>query len=126
MTLDQFRTGRLLADRLSAEHLPLLRLMDRDPQVMKWLGGVRDDAGLGTYLERNLAHWELFGYGVWVLRSLESGDFAGRAVLRHVDVDGVDEVEVGYGFLPEYWGRGFATEITGACLRLAREDVGLD
>lgn len=126
MKLEQFHTERLLANRLSAEHLPLLRLMDSDPRVMKWLGGVRDAAGLDAYLERNLSHWQRFGYGVWVLRSIDSGGFAGRAVLRHVDIDGADEVEVGYGFLPEYWGRGLATEITAACLRLAREDLGLD
>lgn len=125
MRLEQFRTARLRAERLSAAHLPMLRLMDSDPRVMKWLGGVRDAAGLSSYLERNLDHWQQFGYGVWVLHSTESGDFAGRAVLRHVDVDGTDEVEVGYGFLPEYWGQGLATEITAACLRLAREDVGL-
>lgn len=99
--------------------------MDRDPQVMTWLGGVRDDAGVDEYLERNLAHWDRFGYGVWVLHSAEDGAFAGRSVLRHVDVDGVDEVEVGYGFLPDFWGMGLATEITGASLRIARDQVGL-
>lgn len=99
--------------------------MDRDPQVMTWLGGVRDDAGLDEYLQRNLAHWDRFGYGVWVLYSAEDGAFAGRSVLRHVDVGGVDEVEVGYGFLPDFWGMGLATEITSASLRIARDRVGL-
>jgi RimJ/RimL family protein N-acetyltransferase len=44
----------------------------------------------------------------------------GRAVLRHLLVEGVDEVEVGYGFYPAFWGRGLATEITRVCLDLAR------
>ncbi len=123
---ERFETARLTAERLLAGHLPQLRQMDRDPQVMQWLGGTRDDAALDAYLARNLAHWEQFGYGVWILRSADSGAFAGRSVLRHVDVDGVDEVEVGYGFLPVYWGRGLATEITAACLDVARRDVGLD
>lgn len=125
MNLERFQTARLRAERLSAAHLPQLQRMDRDPQVMTWLGGVRDDADLGAYLERNLAHWDRFGYGVWVLHSVESGAFAGRAVLRHVDVEGSDEVEVGYGFLPDYWGMGLATEMANACLRIARDDVGL-
>lgn len=125
LNLERFQTARLRAERLAAAHLPQLQQMDRDPQVMTYLGGVRDDAGLEAYLERNLAHWDQFGYGVWVLHALQGGNFAGRAVLRHVDVDGRDEVEVGYGFLPAYWGQGLATEITHACLRIARDDVGL-
>jgi RimJ/RimL family protein N-acetyltransferase len=37
----------------------------------------------------------------------------------------VDEVEVGYGFMPEYWGRGLATEIAQACIRLGFNQLGL-
>ena len=99
--------------------------MDSDPQVMTWLGGVRDHAGVDEYLQRNLTHWDRFGYGVWILHSAENGAFAGRSVLRHVDVDGADEVEVGYGFLPDFWGMGLATEITGSILQIARDQVGL-
>jgi RimJ/RimL family protein N-acetyltransferase len=49
----------------------------------------------------------------------------GRAILRHLDVAGVDEVEVGYGFVPEYWGRGLATEIAQACVRIGFERLRL-
>jgi ribosomal-protein-alanine N-acetyltransferase len=37
--------------------------------------------------------------------------------VRHLLLDGVDEVEIGYGFQPAYWGRGLATEIAAACVR---------
>jgi RimJ/RimL family protein N-acetyltransferase len=46
-------------------------------------------------------------------------------VLRHLLVEETDEVEVGYGFCPEFWGRGLATEITGACLHFARTELHL-
>ena len=42
-----------------------------------------------------------------------------------MDVDGVDEVETGYGFLPELWGRGLATEIAQVCLHIGRERLCL-
>ena len=41
-------------------------------------------------------------------------------------LDGVNEVETGYAFYEPFWGRGLATEITAACLKIARERLGLD
>ena len=31
------------------------------------------------------------------------------------NVDGTDEIEIGYGLLRKYWGQGFATEAAEAC-----------
>jgi GNAT superfamily N-acetyltransferase len=99
--------------------------MDQSQPFMALLGGVRDEAGSADYMERNLAHWEAHGFGLWMLRDAASADMIGRAVLRHLDVEGVDEVEVGYGFYPEFWGRGLATEVARACVRIAFERLGL-
>ena len=99
--------------------------MDEDEQFMALLGGVRDKAGTVTYLEMNVKHWVDHGFGMWMLRDAATGTVIGRAILRHLDVEGVDEVEVGYGFMPEYWGRGLATEIAQACVRIGFEQLGL-
>jgi RimJ/RimL family protein N-acetyltransferase len=99
--------------------------MDADPAFMELLGGVRDEAGTLGYLERNLAHWAAYGYGLYMLRDTATGAMAGRAVIRHLDVEGADEVEIGYGFLPAWWGRGLATEIARACVDLAYGRLGL-
>jgi len=89
------------------------------------LGGVRDEAGTAEYMERNLVHWAEHGFGLWMLRDPAAAVPIGRAALRHLDVEGVDEVEVGYGFLPEYWGRGLATEVARACVGIGRDRLGL-
>jgi len=34
-------------------------------------------------------------------------------------LDQRDEVEIGYGFLPAHWGRGWGTEIAQACVDIA-------
>src|SRR3990172_6030013 len=99
--------------------------MHRDPAVMAHLGGVRDDAQTAAYFARNLQHWADYGFGLWILREVGGTDPVGRAVLRHLLVESVDEVEVGYAFYPAFWGRGLATEIATACLELGRRELRL-
>jgi RimJ/RimL family protein N-acetyltransferase len=118
--VESFSTPRLVAERLMPAHLPEVERMDRNEAFMAHLGGVRDSEATRAYLERNLAHWAAYGFGLWILRDAVERDVIGRAVLRHVDVEGVDEIEVGYGFYPEFWGRGLATEVARACVRIGR------
>ena len=124
-SIDSFSTPRLRAERVTAAHWLDLRRMDEDEQFMALLGGVRDTAGTVAYLEMNVKHWADHGFGMWMLRDASSSAAIGRAILRHLDVDGVDEVEVGYGFMPEYWGRGLASEIVQACVRIGFDRLGL-
>lgn len=93
---------------------------------MAELGGIRDEAETTRYLERNLDHWSEYGFGVWMLRTLE-GDFSvGRVVLRWLMAGAVHDVEIGFALLPDYWGQGLATEAGRFCLRLARLELGLE
>src|SRR6476661_552417 len=120
-----FALRRLFAERLTAAHLPLLRRMDNNAQMMASLGGVRSDAESKAYLARNLAHWEEHGFGIWILRDPMTGQVFGRAGLRHLSVEATPEVELAYALLPEFWGRGLATDAARACVTIGREWLGL-
>ena len=122
---DSFSTARLTAVRLEEAHYADLLRMHQDPVQMAMLGGVRDEAQTRDYIEKNLAHWAAYGFGAWMLCDRATDRVVGRAILRHLDVDGADEVEVGYSLDPACWGRGLATEIAAACLDHARVDLGL-
>jgi len=122
---DRFTTERLQAERLTPEHLPEVRRMHRDPAVMANLGGVRTEDQTAAYLSRNLQHWTDFGFGLWIVRARGGGAPVGRAVLRHLTIDDVDEVEVGYAFYQPFWGRGLATEIATRCVDLAGHELAL-
>ena len=122
---ESFSTPRLRAERVTAAHWLDLRRMDEDEHFMALLGGVRDMSGTVTYLEMNVKHWAEHGFGMWMLRDAATSAIVGRAILRHLDVEGVDEVELGYGFMPDYWGRGLATEIAQACVRIGFDRLAL-
>jgi RimJ/RimL family protein N-acetyltransferase len=120
---DTFMTARLRAERLSPDDLEDLVRLHHDPAVMAGLGGVRDRQQTAEYLARNLSHWSEFGFGVWMLREVDGNEIIGRAALRHLDVEGADEIEIGFAFQAASWGRGLATEVGETCVELARHDL---
>jgi RimJ/RimL family protein N-acetyltransferase len=122
--VDGFSTPRLRAERLDAGDYGEIRRMHLDADTMAALGGVQSEAQSRAYMDRNLRHWAERGFGLWIVYEQAGTTPIGRAVLRHVTVDGRDEVEVGYAFYREFRGRGYATEVTGACVSLAFDRLG--
>jgi ribosomal-protein-alanine N-acetyltransferase len=118
-----FSLRRLRAERLGEMHLPVLRSMHHNEQLMASLGGVRSDAETDEYLARNLSHWAEHGFGIWILRD-PSGRVVGRAGLRHLEVEGVPEVEIACALFPEFWGQGLATDAVRACVTIGRDWLG--
>jgi RimJ/RimL family protein N-acetyltransferase len=59
-----------------------------------------------------------------MLHEREQDRVIGLAVLRHLVIDGTDEIETGYALHREYWGRGLATEIAMACIEYGRRHLG--
>jgi len=125
-TVETLQTERLVAERLSPDHLGELLRMNRDPRVTATLGGVRPDTETERYLRENLEHWERYGFGIWAFRDGTDGRFVARAGLRRTRVGGNDEVELAYALRAEYWGLGLATELAGAAVAVGFERLGLE
>jgi RimJ/RimL family protein N-acetyltransferase len=124
--LDRLETKRLIGERLREEHFDVLRALDSDAEVMATLGGLRSENETWENLRSGLEHWERNGFGTWVFRARDSGDVVGTATLRRVQIDGRDEVEVGYRVAAARWGRGLATEMATALVGIARERVAVE
>ena len=120
-----FSLRRLHAERLLAAHLPVLRRIHGRAQTMAGLGGVRTAAESALALERHLAHWDRHGFGMYVLREVATGRVLGVAGLRHIPIEGMDEVELRCALFPEHWGQGYGTEAARACVTIGRDWVGL-
>ena len=123
--LDRLDTERLVGERLREEHFAYHRAMDSDPDVMATLGGVRSENESWEQLRSGLEHWERHGFGPWVFHARETGEALGGAALRHVEIEGRDEVEVGYRVAAAWWGRGIATEMASALVGVARDRLRL-
>src|SRR5271154_6705477 len=122
--MEDFTTSRLTAEKLNEGHLADLVALHLDPDVSRYLGGVRSPETTKTYLKANIAHWDRHGFGLWVLRT-QTGEFAGRAGIRYVLVDDVSEIEIAYTFKRVLWGQGLASEITRALTNLGLAQLRL-
>jgi RimJ/RimL family protein N-acetyltransferase len=123
--LDEIRTARLSLRRMQPSDHEAFVQMHQDPRVMATLGGVRRPDESTPWFDRIVGEWARLGYSWWAIYDLASGRFAGRGGLRRVIVEGRDEVEVGYGFLPEFWGRGLATELARESVRIGFTELKL-
>lgn len=64
------------------------------------------------------------GYGRWASVLKETQEIIGFCGLKYLPE--LDAVDVGYRFLPEFWGRGLATEACRACLEYGFHTLQLE
>ncbi|MBW8859937.1 MAG: GNAT family N-acetyltransferase [Caulobacter sp.] len=122
--MDRLATARLIAERLDELDLPDLIALHLDPDVSRYLAGIRSAEATGVYLAANLVHWDRHGFGLWIWRTPD-GAFVGRAGIRPLAVEGFPEIEIAYALARGAWGRGYAGEIVEKLVEHALERLAL-
>ena len=95
-----------------------------DPIAMQWFPKTLTREELQALLERNQKCYEQYGHGMWAVLSQADQQLLGDCGLVRWDIDGVDELEVGYHFKRKYWGQGYATEAARTCMEYAFQQLG--
>jgi RimJ/RimL family protein N-acetyltransferase len=95
-----------------------------DPDVRRWLwdGNVIAREQAVAIVEESVAAFERRRFGFWVIEA--DATFVGFTGLRAIP--DAEDIELYYGLEPAHWGRGYATEASGAILRHGFEVAGLD
>lgn len=104
----------ILREFVSGDEDALARVI-ADPQTMRFYPAPFDRAGVEEWIERNLRRYEEYGHGLWAAVLKEKGEVIGDCGLTVQVVDNVDEIEIGYHFRRDHWGKGLATEATRSC-----------
>lgn len=68
--------------------------------------------------------YETYGFGFYVISLKSTGEAIGTAGL--IDREGIEGVEVGYGLLPAYRGKGYAFEATQAIFNYAKSELNIE
>ena len=124
--LEHLATARLHLRRYTLDDFDDLARLDANPEVMRYIGGAHNHEQSVEMLEnRILAYYPQHpGMGVWATIETASGAHIGFHLLNHVRGED-DLIQVGYRLSPEYWGKGYATEMNVALLRYGFTDLGL-
>jgi RimJ/RimL family protein N-acetyltransferase len=126
---ERLLTARMTCERLAPAHERDLARLMLDPRVGATLWPRPEppsEADVHQSFADRLEHWEIHGFGLWFLRDSEGGEMIGRGGLQYTAATGAQVVEAAWTVRPELWGRGFATELAEATVRVAFDDLGLD
>lgn len=124
-------TERLILRELVPEDAERMFLLDRNPEVMKYLGVKPfSKKALTRKMIRDIRRqYEVNGIGRWAVVEKLSNLLIGWSGLKflEVEVNGYKNVyELGYRFLPEFWRKGYAMESAIASLNYGFENLNLD
>jgi len=117
-----FETDRLVLRRLTVEDAPFILRLLNEPSFLQHVGdrGVTNLADAKQYiLSGPVASYERHGFGLFLVELKERGAPIGICGL--LKRDALDDVDLGFAFVPESWFKGYAFESTTATLAYAHD-----
>jgi len=125
-SLKVLETERLTLRRFTLADAGFILQLVNEPSFIQNIGdrGVRTVSDAENYLETGpIASYARNGFGLYQVLLKESNEPIGMAGL--IDRDALDDVDVGYAFLPRYWSKGYAIEAVLAIMEYAKKIVRL-
>lgn len=108
---------RLIAESDFNDYLKL----DGNPEVRKFFpNGTLNAQNVIANMKKNVEFFKANGFGIFIAIELKSGEFVGRCGFGKIPTG---EIEVGYVFLPNFWGKGLGTEALIALLKWAKQHI---
>jgi len=112
-------TERLILRRITHDDLDDLLQTWGDAETMRLFPKSLNRQEMGEWIDRNLKRYEDFGHGLWAAILKDGQQFVGDCGLVVQEVDGAQELEVGYHFNKNFWGQGLAAEAARGCMNYA-------
>jgi len=119
-------TDRLTLRRLTPDDAPFMLAMLNDPDFLRNVGdrGARTIDDTRTYiLNGPMAMYDIYGHGLYLVSERTSGEAIGICGL--LKRDSLEDVDIGFAFLPSARGQGYAVESAAAVMAYGRDVLGL-
>jgi RimJ/RimL family protein N-acetyltransferase len=119
-------TSRLQLRHLTLDDAEFILRQVNEPTWLQYIGdkGVRDLDGARKYLtDGPMNLYQSKGFGLYAVELREGGGPIGMCGL--IKRDTLPDADIGYAFLPEHFGKGYAVEAGTATVEHARRDFGM-
>lgn len=112
-------TERLYLRRMNENDIPALKRIMQDAETMLAYEGAFTDAEVREWYERQIARYEKYGFGLWLVCLKENDRAIGQCGLTIQPWKDREVLEIGYLFERAYWHHGYATEAAIGCREYA-------
>ena len=120
-------TERLLLSQFSTKDAEFILELLNEPSFIRNIGdrGVRTIEGANSYiLNGPVASYAKNDFGLYLVKLKETNESIGMCGL--IQRDALEDVDIGYAFLPRFWSKGYAVESALAVKEYARNVIGLN
>ena len=120
------QTERLILRELDVDDAAFMLALLNDADFLRNIGdrGVHTVEQAREYIIAGaIASYRQHGFGLWAVRLV--ADPACIGICGLIRRPTLDDVDIGYAFLPEWRGQGYALEASRACMELGRQRFGL-
>ncbi len=124
--LGQLTTERLVLREFVIGDAPFVVELLNQPSFIQFIGdkSVRTRADAEQYLKTGpLDSYRGHGFGLYLVQLRDSHEPIGMCGL--LKRDALPQPDLGFAFLPEYWGKGYAFEAASAVVAQARDELGI-
>ena len=119
-------TERLFLRQFSLKDVDFILTLLNEPSFLRYIGDKKvrnlDDAEQ-YILNGPIASYKQNGFGLYLVELKESGASIGMCGL--LKREELPDVDIGFAFLPDYWGRGLAFEAATAVMKYAEQTLKL-
>ncbi|MFJ7889989.1 GNAT family N-acetyltransferase [Lysinibacillus xylanilyticus] len=121
-----FETERLTLRLQTTDDADFILELVNDPSWLRFIGdrGVRTVEDAREYILSSIHMYEKSGFCFYLVERKEDNIPLGLCGL--VKRDSLEDVDIGYAFLPKYWGKGYAYEAASATLAYSIDTLGLN
>lgn len=125
MNLAIIETERLILRKMKASDDQALFQIFNDPKAMKFYLHTKSMDETKLWIQSVQNHDMSYGFSLWTVEKKGGKQIIGQCGLLLQKVDGTIEVELGYLFLQDFWGKGYATEAAQSCINHGFQNLGL-
>lgn len=120
--INSLQTERLMLRHFTTKDAPFILELLNEPSFIQNIAdrGVRTLDDARAYLRNGpIASYQRHGFGLLAVELQATGETMGMCGL--IKRDNLPDVDIGFAFLPRYWGKGYAYEAAAAVLTYGRE-----